>query len=112
MNINATSELSQKEYFNKLSPSFFKWLQECLLCFDLTIAEQIMSNNEYFRNFIGMISVNDHMQDLTELIGFTSSTEILKESFKIIDESFRVRNLIAGIPSYRLNRIFWICYFK
>ena len=93
MNINATSEMVQKEYLTKISASFFKWLKETLLCFELATADQILSHSEYFQKLIYLLSINSEMEDLAELVGLTDSLEILKEIFKILDETFRVRRL-------------------
>ena len=90
MQMQTSTHKSKEQYFQNLTPSYFKWLQESLLCFDLTIPDQILTNQIYFKNFLDLLSINDHMNDLVELVGLTSSTELLKESFKILDESFRV----------------------
>ena len=112
ININPVSELAKPDYMAKLSPSFFKWLQESLLCFDLKTSDEILSSQEYFRKLIDLLSINPEMLELSELVGLTSSLEIMKEIFKIIEEAFKVSPLTPDAFELEFGRFFRILNFE
>lgn len=95
MNIKPQSNVTNKDYIKKLGPSFFKWLQESLLCFELKSSEEILSYPEYFQKLIDLLSINSEMLELSELVGLTSGIEIIKEIFKIINQTFQVSILLT-----------------
>jgi hypothetical protein len=105
MNIKATNNLTSKEYLSSLSPSFFKWLQECLLCFELSTFEEILASSEYFQKLVSLLAITSEMNDLMELIGFEETRVIIKEIFKGFDEMFNVSALARLILETPPNNI-------
>ena len=112
MNINPVSEMAKREYISKVSASFFKWLQESLLCFELKTSEEILSSPEYFCKLIDLISINSEMLELSELVGLTSSLEIIKEIFKIMEDAYKVRILTKDPFELEFRKIFRIFNIK
>lgn len=104
--MNIISEISSKEYLQRIAPSFLKWIKECLLCFEVADFSQLISTPDHLRKLVDLLSINSEMHDLTELVGLTSTTEILKEIFKIQDEALQVgRRITAGYTALHLGRI-------